>query len=84
MHIRNGDCPYKSSLDAMSYWLEKETAVAARKLKSGNLECIAAFGVASLFNFKITYKPKWQYNCFKVRVKSKGWLEMWPNLTISP
>jgi len=84
MHIRNGDRPYKSSLDAMSYWPEKETAVATRKLKSGNLECIAAFGFVSLFNLQITYNPKRQYDIFKGRVKSKGWLEQWPNLTISP
>ncbi len=28
MNERNGDEPYQSSLDAMSYWPEKETAVA--------------------------------------------------------
>jgi len=83
MHIRNGDKPYKSTLDAMSYWPEKETAVAIRKLKSGQLECVAAFGFDSLFNFKITYNPKRQYEIFQKRVKSKGWLDKWPKLTAS-
>lgn len=84
MHTRNGDKPYKSSLDAMSYWPEKETAVATRKLKSGDLQCIAAFGLDSLFNLEITHNPKRQYDTFENRVKAKGWLKMWPDLTISP
>ncbi|EKF9839571.1 nucleotidyltransferase family protein, partial [Vibrio cholerae] len=33
MHLQNGDNPYQSTLDAMSYWPEKETAVAVRKVE---------------------------------------------------
>lgn len=43
MHSRNGDKPYKSSLDAMSYWPEKETAIAIRMINSDSFECVAAF-----------------------------------------
>ena len=84
MHLRNADQPYKSSLDAMSYWPEKETAVAIRKLESGNLECIAAFGFESLFSLQVTYNPKRLRETFECRVKSKGWLELWPGLSIAP
>lgn len=83
MHVRNGDQSYKSSIDAMSYWPEKETAVAARKLESGSLECIATFGFESLFNLQVTYNPIRQREIFEYRVKSKGWLELWPSLTIA-
>lgn len=34
MHIRNGDQPYSSALDAMRYWPETATAVATRRMAS--------------------------------------------------
>jgi hypothetical protein len=34
MHLRNNDKPYLNSVDAMSYWPEKETAMAIRKLEN--------------------------------------------------
>ena len=83
MHSQNGDLPYKNSLDAMGYWPEKETAVAIRKLASGELECIAAFGFESLFNLQLTHNPKREKAVFTQRVKAKGWLKQWPKLTIT-
>ena len=83
MHRRNGDLRYKSTLEAMGHWPEKETAVAVRKLTSGQFECIAAFGFDSLFNLQITYNDKRHYQIFKNRVESKGWLKLWPNLVVS-
>lgn len=82
MHIRNNDAPYTSSFDAMSYWPEKETAVAIRQLDDGNLECIAAFGFDSLFNLQITHNPKRLRSVFEHRINSKGWLITWCNLTV--
>ena len=83
MHSRNGDQPYQNSLDAISYWPEKETAVAIRKLPSGELECIAAFGFESLFNLQLSHNPKRERAVFTQRVKCKGWLKQWPKLTIT-
>ena len=82
MHIRNKDEPYRDLVDAMSYWPEKETAVAIRKTSAGSYECIAAFGFDSLFDLKLTYNPKRRVDIFRNRVMSKGWLATWPNLTI--
>ena len=48
MHVRNGDLPYASSLDAMSYWPEQETAVGIRQTAPSQYECIAAFGFETL------------------------------------
>ncbi|ENM5795933.1 nucleotidyltransferase family protein [Vibrio mimicus] len=84
MHLQNGDNPYQSTLDAMSYWPEKETAVAVRKVEHCCYECISAFGFESLFQGFITHNPKRVYEIFENRVKSKGWLAMWPNLRIAP
>ncbi|MEG3223485.1 nucleotidyltransferase family protein [Vibrio gigantis] len=83
MHIRNNDKPYKSSLDAMSYWPEKETAVGVKQSLTGDIECISVFGLGSLFDLKVTPNPKRSRDIFDQRVQSKGWLIQWPNLTIS-
>lgn len=80
MHKRNGDKPYLNIIDAMSYWPEKETAVAIRKLDDGRYECIAAFGFESLFNLQVTHNPKRSLEIFSDRVTSKSWLAQWSNL----
>ncbi|KOY44649.1 nitrate reductase [Vibrio parahaemolyticus] len=84
MHERNGDIPYSSSLDAMSYWPEKETAVGIRQIKNNQYECIAAFGFDSLLSGYITYNPKRSRDVFDNRVKTKGWLAKWSSLKIAP
>lgn len=84
MHIRNGDKPYRNVVDAMSFWPEKETAVAIRKVDSNHYECESAFGFESLFNLQVTYNPKRRRNIFDNRVKSKNWLVQWPMLKIAP
>ncbi|PIB10692.1 nucleotidyltransferase family protein [Vibrio rotiferianus] len=83
MHLRNGDEPYQSTLDAMSYWPEKETAVAARLNEKNQIECISAFGFESLFESQITYNPKRTLTLFQSRVESKNWLNTWPQLQVA-
>ncbi|MEZ8774331.1 nucleotidyltransferase family protein [Vibrio sp. 10N.247.310.17] len=82
MHTRNEDQPYQSSLDAMSYWPEKETAVAVKQSPIGEIECISAFGLESLFDLKITPNTNRSRDVFDQRVQSKNWLTHWPKLTI--
>ncbi len=82
MHLRNGDEPYQSTLNAMSYWPEKETAVAARLNKKNHIECISTFGFESLFEGQITYNPKRTLVLFQSRVESKNWLITWPQLQV--
>ena len=84
MHVRNGDLPYASSLDAMSYWPEQETAVGIRQIAPSQYECIAAFGFETLFGFSITHNLKRSQETFKSRVNSKGWLVRWPSLRVVP
>ncbi|WP_404972774.1 nucleotidyltransferase family protein [Vibrio campbellii] len=83
MHLRNGDKPYQNTLDAMSYWPEKETAVAARLNEKNQIECISAFGIESLFEGQITYNPKRTLTLFQSRVESKNWLITWPQLRVA-
>jgi hypothetical protein len=83
MHIRNNDQPYNNSLDAMSYWPEKETAVAIGKLSDEGFECISSFGFDSLFNLQLTHNPKRSKAVFEQRIKSKGWLVTWCKLKVA-
>ncbi|WP_413699611.1 nucleotidyltransferase family protein [Psychromonas sp. KJ10-10] len=82
MHNRNADNAYQSTLDAMRYWPEKETAVAIRKVSNEDFECISAFGFDSLFNLEVTHNPKRQRLIFESRLKSKNWLVIWPMLKV--
>ncbi len=66
----------------MHYWPEKETAIAVRVLETGELECISAFGLNSLFNLQLSHNPQRDKAVFNQRVKSKAWLKQWPLLTI--
>ena len=84
MHTRNGDSPYTSSLDAMSFYPEKETAIAIRQIAPNKYECIAAFGYESLFSCHVTHNSKRSREIFESRVNSKGWLAQWSSLRIAP
>lgn len=83
MHLRNDDEPYFNSIDAMSYWPEKETAIGIRMLSDNSLECVSAFGVESLFNLQISHNPKRLKSIFEQRLNSKSWLITWPKLRLA-
>lgn len=82
MHLRNGDRPYESSLDAMSFWPELETAVGVRLSASGELVLGAPFGVPLLWNYSITHNPKRTRDVFLKRVEEKAWRTTWPKLKV--
>lgn len=83
MHLGNDDTPYKNTSDAMSYWVEVETAIGVRLESSGELKIIAPFGVYALFNYTITLNAKRpKQKDFSRRVTQKGWLTQWPNLHV--
>jgi hypothetical protein len=82
MHLRNNDKPYLNSVDAMSYWPEKETAMAIRKLENQDYECVSVFGFDSLFDLKLSHNTKRTKAIFEHRVKSKQWLNHWPKLVL--
>lgn len=84
MHERNGDAPYCSSLDAMRYWVEVETAVGVRLLAGGGMEILAPFGLDSLFAKNITLNPKRHKAAdFADRLSKKNWLQIWPELQVN-
>jgi uncharacterized protein len=83
MHIRNGDAPYASALDAMRFWPETATAEAARRDDSDGIDIAAPFGLDDLFGLKLKPTPNFvsfKRNVFDSRVNSKGWLKTYPLL----
>jgi uncharacterized protein len=83
MHLRNGDPPYGSTEDAMHYWPEIETAVGVRFDAARRIEIVSPFGLASLFDLRITHNPKRAPDVFARRVAEKRWLSIWPRLTLA-
>ena len=60
MHSRNGDSPYTSATDAMRYWPETATAVAARRRGADVCEIAAPYGLDDLINLvlRLTCPPE--------------------------
>ncbi|WP_245603135.1 nucleotidyltransferase family protein [Shewanella fidelis] len=96
MHLRNGHSQYQSSVDAMSYWPEVQTAVAV-SCQSGVLADVESnaikelnlthkltlhtpFSLTCLFEFAIKHNSKSAYELFEQRVKNKRWLQTYPKL----
>lgn len=80
MHIRNGDPPYVSAVDAMRHWPETATAVAARRYDADRCEIAAPLGVDDLFG--LILRPTSSFvdlkrDVYDERLKSKKWLEHW-------
>ena len=86
MHLRNGDAPYISAVDAMRGWPETATAVAARQAADGSYEIAAPFGLDDLFTLTLRPTPIFRGEKHKVylnRVQAKGWLKTWPRLRMA-
>ncbi len=84
MHLRNGDAAYKSCQDAMRFWPETATCVAAR-LSAGEIETMAPFGLADLFELVVRPTPAFagaKRRIFRQRLAQKRWLKSWPQLRV--
>lgn len=83
MHLRNHDAPYLSVEDAMRFWPETATAVAA--IRSGN-ECIiiAPFGLLDLQGLILrpTSSAPHKVSAFLARVTTKNWRMRWPKVRV--
>lgn len=84
MHSRNGDSPYSSTSQAMSHWVEVETAVGVSfDREKDELRLVAPFGVHSLFEKTITMNARRRKpEAFAARIQDKGWLRTWPQLRV--
>ena len=83
MHLAHGHAPYKSSHEAISYWIERETCVAVRLLANDDLDVLAPSGLAANFAGTISINPQYpRPDVFEQRVASKNWLDVWPLLKV--
>ncbi|KTE21922.1 MAG: nucleotidyltransferase family protein [Sphingopyxis sp.] len=83
MHLRNGDRPYASVMEAMRFWPETATAVAVRLVSDGWLEINAPFGLDDLFAPRLVPTSSFtgaKRHIFDGRVASKKWLLRFPLL----
>lgn len=82
MHIRNGEAPYRSTLDAMSRWPETATAVGAG-WDNGRITLYAPYGLEDLYALRVRRSPLFHDQAYYVqRVRQKGWSALWPRLTV--
>ncbi|MEM7378343.1 MAG: nucleotidyltransferase family protein [Pseudomonadota bacterium] len=82
MHARHGHAPYRSSVDAMACWPERQTAVAARLDRRGVLEGLAVFGFRAVFNGRVERNPRCAHRPYRTRCREKRWAERWPGLSV--
>ncbi len=82
MHIKHQHCPYQNCIDAMSYWPEKETAIAVRLIGDNTLDFVSPYELSALFSGRVTYNPKASKRLFKQRIENKKWLRTWPQLAV--
>ena len=83
MHRRNGDAPYRSSLDAMRCWPETATAVAVRLAGPDLIEVAAPFGLDDLFGLVVRPTPRFvaeKHAVYLERMRGKNWQATWPRL----
>ncbi|MEM9783354.1 MAG: nucleotidyltransferase family protein [Pseudomonadota bacterium] len=84
MHRRNGDRPYRSTADAMRFWLETPTTVAIRVDGAGRLRLIAPHGLHDLLAMRVRPTPAGRAKSllYAKRVNAKNWQARWPGLVM--
>ena len=82
MHLKHGDVPYQSTIDAMQYWPEKETSIGVKLDHLGNVVVRHCFDLCLQFNGSITHNTARSIEVFNGRIADKGWLDIWPALQV--
>lgn len=83
MHIRNGESPYISTMDAVKRWPETATAVGAMLDETDQLMICAPHGLEDLFKMVVRRSPFFADQAYYLeRVGKKEWDRLWPLLTI--
>jgi uncharacterized protein len=85
MHLRNGDEPYASTLEAIARWPETATCVAVT-LRDDAVHLVACHGLDDLVNMVVRPSPAFTDEAGRAkihrRLESKGWLNRWPGLRL--
>ena len=81
MHQANADAPYRNVADAISYWPETATAIAARII-ADKVEIIAPHGIDDLVGMIVRPSPNFAHklSIYRNRIATKKWAQRWPGL----
>ena len=82
MHKRNGDPTYTSSLDAMSYWPEIQTAIGVCLNENGEVSVSSPFWESYQIDRVTRNSKKDNLGIFNERVNNRFWLSRWPELIV--
>lgn len=84
MNRRKGQPAYRDTADALRFWLETPTCVAARLDARGRVRLLAPYGLADLFDGRLRPTPAGRRAAavYRRRVAGKGWLRHWPMLSV--
>ena len=85
MHLRNGDEPYTSTLDAMSRWPETATCIAVT-LRGDSVHLVSCHGIDDLVGMVVRPSPAFDNPAGRSkvqrRVETKRWLDRWAGLRL--
>ena len=85
MHDFNGDPPYACTEHALRHWLEGVSAVGIRMTAAGELELLAPFGFAEIFEMTVRPTPHaraLRLDAYRVRMARKNWPAIWPQVRV--
>lgn len=85
MHQRNGDRPYRSTADALTYWLETPTALAMRWQPDSGPEMLAPFGLDDLYALIVrptAHAKAHRMTAYHARVTAKNFAKTWPKTKV--
>jgi hypothetical protein len=75
--------PHRHVSEGLATWPETATAVAVRINAGGDLDVLAPFGLADLFELRLRHNPTLvRVDVFWRRVRERRWRERWPELTV--
>ena len=84
VHSYHNDAPYGSIDEAMLRWADQVTAVGAYLTDDDQIVIVAPSGLQDLFDMVVTPNLLTSNadSVYRNRMRSKGWEERWPKLTI--
>lgn len=83
MHLFHNHIPYKTSEEALSYWVETATCIGVRLINKNTLLLTAPHGITDLVTLQISQTTDADTKTFYERVTKKEWLKKWPKLSIN-
>jgi uncharacterized protein len=87
MHIKNGEAPYRSAIDAVSRFPETATSIALKLNEKNELILAAPWGIQDLLSLQIKPTPPFiekeaLTSIYNKRVREKNWNKKWPKVKV--